>query len=211
MIPRPTAKRTACDRCRAQRLRCSRTEDSIAPCERCIRTGVSCKTDPAKRLGRPRKLRAVVSGGPLLSQNSICNNEQEQELQTDTQHQSVDVSRSALSPMEITGFSCVNEDNADLVNNFELANPTSGATGIATMDFSLPPGGDEFGSFQLFPDEIGEPEWPCSLQELSATSQQSRVLDNAVDHAPMNQSIRHQLGGTQSDILQRVSHNNIAG
>ena len=51
-------KRTACDFCREQKLKCTRTpsETSIElPCVRCSRSGRQCVNNSSKRPGRPRK------------------------------------------------------------------------------------------------------------------------------------------------------------
>ena len=50
-----TVKRSACDRCRAKRVRCPRAEDSLEPCARCIRAAAACVTGAAGNPGRPRK------------------------------------------------------------------------------------------------------------------------------------------------------------
>ncbi|KAI0964757.1 hypothetical protein F4678DRAFT_386455 [Xylaria arbuscula] len=58
------ATRSACDRCRAKRVRCSRGEKSTASCTRCIRVGEKCVTGAAGHPGRPRKARLVDSSIP---------------------------------------------------------------------------------------------------------------------------------------------------
>ncbi|KAB5576159.1 hypothetical protein GE09DRAFT_1265753 [Coniochaeta sp. 2T2.1] len=45
----------ACDRCRGQKLRCIRTPDPNAPCERCQKAGATCIVDSSVRMGRPRR------------------------------------------------------------------------------------------------------------------------------------------------------------
>ncbi|KAK8059121.1 hypothetical protein PG996_009051 [Apiospora saccharicola] len=64
-----TTKRSACDRCRAKRVRCPRAEDSIAPCPRCIRVGEPCVTGSPGRPGRPRKSPldgVIIPNGPVV-------------------------------------------------------------------------------------------------------------------------------------------------
>ncbi|RYP70895.1 hypothetical protein DL771_005145 [Monosporascus sp. 5C6A] len=52
--PKSSLRRTACDRCRAQKLRCLR--DGTHPkCTRCTRLGVACEVGRAGRPGRPRR------------------------------------------------------------------------------------------------------------------------------------------------------------
>ncbi|RYP68160.1 hypothetical protein DL770_008495 [Monosporascus sp. CRB-9-2] len=53
-VPKSSLRRTACDRCRAQKLRCLR--DGTQPkCTRCTRLGVACEVGRAGRPGRPRR------------------------------------------------------------------------------------------------------------------------------------------------------------
>ena len=53
----PLGKRAACDRCRGQKLRCARQDQSGNPssskCARCITAGTTCSYSPSKRAGRP--------------------------------------------------------------------------------------------------------------------------------------------------------------
>ncbi|KPI36020.1 uncharacterized protein AB675_1625 [Cyphellophora attinorum] len=48
-------QRTACDRCRSQKLKCLRDEDkpSCSSCRRCLRIGHPCTTGAARKAGRP--------------------------------------------------------------------------------------------------------------------------------------------------------------
>ncbi|KLJ07765.1 hypothetical protein EMPG_16760 [Blastomyces silverae] len=51
---RPVAKRSACDRCREHKLRCSRSQSlENEPCVRCVRADASCVTGAPRPLGRP--------------------------------------------------------------------------------------------------------------------------------------------------------------
>ncbi|KAF3765314.1 hypothetical protein M406DRAFT_105776 [Cryphonectria parasitica EP155] len=66
-------KRSACDRCRAQKLRCHR--DDTHPddfCTRCIRSQVECITSSSKRPGRPTKHSASSSRGQNDADSIIC-------------------------------------------------------------------------------------------------------------------------------------------
>jgi hypothetical protein len=47
------AKRYACDRCREQKLRCSRPQHDGSTCDRCLRVRVLCVTSNGRPLGRP--------------------------------------------------------------------------------------------------------------------------------------------------------------
>ncbi|KAK8079266.1 hypothetical protein PG994_003073 [Apiospora phragmitis] len=63
-MPKATAKRSACDRCRAKRVRCpsAEEENSRATCARCVRAGVACTTASPGYPGRPRKTPLVDHG-----------------------------------------------------------------------------------------------------------------------------------------------------
>ncbi|KAL8699268.1 MAG: hypothetical protein Q9224_001488 [Gallowayella concinna] len=54
-------QRAACERCRGQKLRCTRTCDSRAACNRCERAGAQCIVNPALRTGRPIRLEPSFS------------------------------------------------------------------------------------------------------------------------------------------------------
>ncbi|EFY94440.1 Zn(2)-Cys(6) zinc finger domain protein [Metarhizium robertsii] len=58
-------KRTACDRCRGQKLRCRRAEqgDENEPCLRCHRAGAVCFTSSPRPSGRPRTNGGYASDG----------------------------------------------------------------------------------------------------------------------------------------------------
>lgn len=54
---KPSVRRSACDQCRAKRVRCLRTKDSMAPCARCSYIGTRCVTSASGHPGRPPKQR----------------------------------------------------------------------------------------------------------------------------------------------------------
>ncbi|KAH6869503.1 hypothetical protein B0T10DRAFT_418519 [Thelonectria olida] len=45
----------ACDRCRGQKLRCTRTPNPNNACERCQKAGATCVVDLSVRMGRPQR------------------------------------------------------------------------------------------------------------------------------------------------------------
>ncbi|KAK8079434.1 hypothetical protein PG997_007252 [Apiospora hydei] len=62
-MPKAAAvKRSACDRCRAKRVRCQRAENSTGPCPRCVRENISCVTGSSGVPGRPRKSPLAIDG-----------------------------------------------------------------------------------------------------------------------------------------------------
>lgn len=50
------AQRSACDRCRGQKLRCTRNYETQASCNRCQRVGAQCIVGLLPRMGRPVRL-----------------------------------------------------------------------------------------------------------------------------------------------------------
>ena len=58
------SRRSACDRCRDQKLRCLKDYlyDKTVPCRRCLRLGVACITGPSLRPGRPSSGRPLQLG-----------------------------------------------------------------------------------------------------------------------------------------------------
>ncbi|KAL6399675.1 putative c6 zinc finger domain protein [Ilyonectria robusta] len=60
---KPTVRRSACDQCRAKRVRCLRGQDSTAPCARCFYMSARCVTGASGHPGRPRKQRLASSDG----------------------------------------------------------------------------------------------------------------------------------------------------
>ena len=69
--PRPST-RGACDRCRGQKLRCLRDEESQddpqAPCVRCFKAGATCCYGIARRAGRPSASQITQAQAPFSQQ-----------------------------------------------------------------------------------------------------------------------------------------------
>ncbi|KPM45649.1 hypothetical protein AK830_g876 [Neonectria ditissima] len=68
-VPHPNQIRSACERCRRQKLRCARPAAVSASCARCARLGLTCQPGPQRRIGRPPKkdLALRKASGPALS------------------------------------------------------------------------------------------------------------------------------------------------
>lgn len=58
--PHPNQIRSACERCRGQKLRCSRPVGPSASCARCTRLGLPCQPGLQRRVGRPPKKDIVL-------------------------------------------------------------------------------------------------------------------------------------------------------
>ena len=81
------SKRSACDRCRNQKLRCPREEHSSEACERCIRAGAFCVTSSPRPLGRPSRTDPRSSSGytsrSRRRRETKCGDDSSSQLQTD--------------------------------------------------------------------------------------------------------------------------------
>ncbi|KAF4456088.1 hypothetical protein F53441_1703 [Fusarium austroafricanum] len=55
MHTHPNQIRSACERCRRQKLRCSRPNNPSSSCARCTRLGLTCQAGLQRRVGRPPK------------------------------------------------------------------------------------------------------------------------------------------------------------
>ncbi|KAI5458156.1 hypothetical protein BGZ63DRAFT_321122, partial [Mariannaea sp. PMI_226] len=82
--PHPNQVRAACERCRHQKLRCTRpaTDSASASCARCVRLGLNCQAQagPQRRIGRPpkkslvlrKKPSDVAAAGPVGNNSSLA-------------------------------------------------------------------------------------------------------------------------------------------
>ncbi|KFY05804.1 hypothetical protein V491_09014 [Pseudogymnoascus sp. VKM F-3775] len=61
---RSPLKRSACDRCRMMKLRCSGSESNTRPCVRCERVDAACVTGSPKSPGRPLRSTPATTGQP---------------------------------------------------------------------------------------------------------------------------------------------------
>ncbi|KAK2794962.1 hypothetical protein FQN52_006841 [Onygenales sp. PD_12] len=64
MLKTAAVRRSACDQCRAKRVRCLRAQDSMAPCARCCYIGARCVTGASGQPGRPPKRRLADGTTP---------------------------------------------------------------------------------------------------------------------------------------------------
>lgn len=65
--PHPNQVRSACERCRRQKLRCSRPAAPDAICARCARLGKDCQPGMQRRIGRPVRKDLVPAEGALAT------------------------------------------------------------------------------------------------------------------------------------------------
>lgn len=67
----PTLKRSACDRCRKQKLRCPSRASDAQPCSRCIRAGAECITGYTRPLGRSHRISYGSANCENLGQSHV--------------------------------------------------------------------------------------------------------------------------------------------
>lgn len=80
----PTLKRSACDRCRKQKLRCPSRVSDAQPCSRCIRAGVECITGYTRPLGRSHRTSYGSASRNTLSQSHVLPTASPQQLDLNT-------------------------------------------------------------------------------------------------------------------------------
>lgn len=68
---KPAVRRSACDQCRAKRVRCLRAHDSTAPCARCNHLGARCVTGASGLPGRPPKQRLANGDDTRAPRNRV--------------------------------------------------------------------------------------------------------------------------------------------
>lgn len=72
MLKPAAVRRSACDQCRAKRVRCLRAQDSMAPCARCSYVGARCVTGASGQPGRPPKHRLADDGDGITPRGTIA-------------------------------------------------------------------------------------------------------------------------------------------
>ncbi|KAI1374324.1 hypothetical protein F4677DRAFT_176479 [Hypoxylon crocopeplum] len=171
------AKRSACDRCRAQRLRCIRAEAITEPCVRCTRAGAKCITGQPRPLGRPRKA-AICGRGSVSSPISVNNFGRQLSQDGDTP------SSTDMAVLDDTPFVNPTVDEFDDTNNTAQAarfplEATSAVHGLANLELPWDTSG-------LFPSPVEErmPDALLSSAQLGLTSQyQSLSSRNTALHS----------------------------
>lgn len=63
-VTHPNQKRSACERCRRQKLRCSRQDSDETRCSRCARLDFNCIAGQQRRIGRPSRARLSENATP---------------------------------------------------------------------------------------------------------------------------------------------------
>ena len=121
-------KRSACDRCRSQKLRCLRQEDDTtgsAACLRCIRCRTTCFTSSAKPLGRPSKSSARAK------------------------HQRSQSSASG----EMPDFERTSNPRSHPISALPISHSPLGSFVMPTLEHYTPPPADDLGLYDYFVDD----------------------------------------------------------
>jgi hypothetical protein len=137
----PLAKRSACDRCRAKRARCPRTEDTPGPCARCVRAGAECVTGQPGRLGRPRKAFANPNSrlsGPDRLRGSQGAQPSQRGVQAPAQNQLTPISPTVSSGVDSPAPGSAGGKDAGLFCGDHSADLASGAFGSSHPTGSAP-------------------------------------------------------------------------
>jgi hypothetical protein len=197
------AKRSACDRCKIQRLRCLRAENCTEPCLRCTRAGVECATGPARRLGRPRKV-VVTDSGRFEPDQSSRRSSGNRVDQCSAASEFSSATRDVLQPVETPAMWSPRDQMPELFDNPEMAgSPVGVIDGV--HDFS---GSsvlwDDSHDLQLFLEELDIPEPLRSSDEMVPMNPQQSLPGciGPENHASMCQSVGLRKGSDCFDALQ---------
>ncbi|KAI0436081.1 hypothetical protein F4803DRAFT_252475 [Xylaria telfairii] len=191
------ATRSACDRCRAKRVRCRRGENNTTPCARCIHAGVRCVTGSPGYPGRPRKPRlvdGVTPGDPVMTPANVSPPGHGPTLR-DSGHVQLHTPAAgelmlANMPTEWfdTGTASLNllDDLGEV--GLELSKSTTHPLKDPLLqggsDSCTGPGGTSFFGFPLTEESRTSDSIPTLLEQLSNPSQHQELL-NAADSVGM--------------------------
>lgn len=181
-------QRAACERCRGQKLRCTRTYDSRAACNRCERAGAQCIVNPALRMGRPLRLE------PSSTQHKPPNEQPERSGTSSASNRwppqtlgafddvcfplSVPSAPSPPQPVHTAQPMCTNSKNG-LVH--DLAQDDVDLFGMVSFF-----GEDAEGTFGASPPTPGsiDPLKPCSESYMACINFQHGPYSRPLDHSP---------------------------
>ncbi|KAL7915574.1 hypothetical protein GGI35DRAFT_437184 [Trichoderma velutinum] len=196
-------RRSACDRCKTQRLRCLRAGNGTNPCDRCIRAKVNCETGPTKPTGRPRKAAAIASTSVQLDQNPPRTN-----VHQASQHgaldqpstDSGDVSQSIELPMILSlGYQIADTS----IGSGATDSPTEAINALCDYSNPLTMWNDS-GDLQLFFEDVAAPE-PVSFLEVSAAAGQQQSVPSHIGLVRPDLELRglsHRMVAEFPDVLQ---------
>lgn len=113
MPPQTTqpCQRTACNRCRLQKVRCPRNDQAQPgePCARCVRAHAICVTNRARRVGRPRL-------APLLNVEAAKQKESSEWLAEGSQNSTTSTSTPAVDSLPPDGLVAWNQDGQQVAS-----------------------------------------------------------------------------------------------
>lgn len=193
-LSRTPGRRSACDRCRTQKLRCLRVDGhSTDACTRCVRSQVECITSSSKRPGRPTRHSTEASRQNIDPAPTTCNDA----------HQPIHAFEIPQENVE-DWFSL-----GSLDANFEMASAcwTSGETGDSyTHDFSMGIGDNAFTLPSLSTTANGTSN-PTPINELTepTLSEHSPTVQSEQGNNGMLQLFTHQLSAPNGDHGLRLS------
>ena len=115
---RTIAKRSACDRCREHKLRCSRSQgrSDHEPCIRCVRARTSCVTGAPRIVGRPRITDCLDTHAPEISASPVSDSGLEsaaEAVSSSTEH----------GPVNFSHLLAIDSDMTDMFFDEELNTP----------------------------------------------------------------------------------------
>ncbi|KAH8703893.1 hypothetical protein BGW36DRAFT_370188, partial [Talaromyces proteolyticus] len=172
-MPR-SAKRSACDLCRAKRVRCPRAEDSTAPCARCIHVGARCVTGSPGYPGRPRKARLIDGTTPRnLAMTSADDSASPVSWPTQRDGNHVELQTPPVEePISVNMNMPIGWSGADTAS----LNPLDGLGGVGHSDFWTTSASTNFFDCSLTDENPVLKSIPTQVQQSRKPSQQQELL-----------------------------------
>ncbi|KAF2874839.1 hypothetical protein BDV95DRAFT_563754 [Massariosphaeria phaeospora] len=134
-MEQPQPKRAACDRCRAQKLRCVYNDDNPVSCERCRRARVRCNRSASLRMGRrPTKERQDSTALSVTGVETIVSVFPSMLSNTEESH-TTSVLSHPTTPRAVTNSS---DENSTIIPKDNSFAPLMPASDTFLFDPSLP-------------------------------------------------------------------------
>ncbi|KAI9150470.1 Fusaric acid cluster transcription factor FUB10 [Paramyrothecium foliicola] len=207
----PVAKRSACNRCREQKLRCSRSQTGEnGPCDRCLRFGVYCVTGRGRPLGRP-PLHGNDAG--LDRSQSLAHRDRNDQSRWRRSHKRQDTSISLPSPpVSRSSASGITDSTTDKQQPFMPDTQLMEKLGLQDMQLYDPdfPGAEPSDSGTLFRDqthlhfgqEAGElPELDFgNLDDMDSMEELTRTMDPSPNATALGTESRNQSKFSRANV-----------
>ncbi|UNI17715.1 hypothetical protein JDV02_004037 [Purpureocillium takamizusanense] len=211
---KPTVRRSACDQCRAKRVRCLRAENCTARCARCSHIGARCVTGAPGRPGRPPKSRLVDGGstlrGPAVSPADVSSpgpGRHRTSTLRDMDHVEVHASATAGQPAPAGAPARALQCRADRHTSWDWLDGIAGSDLAGSRSAVHPPPAGHPLAYGAQPDQWGAPGdrsaffGPSSIEQSLAPSEDILGLVNQLSSPSQLQGLL-----SADDALKSMLH-----